>query len=89
MKQNRNEIEKIINEIKEDELRKFLVNEMINSNDIYDLFRRNFVNYFPRLTYKEYEKKIYEAINRCCDKYGFITYSNAKIDQIWLKCLEI
>ena len=51
---------------------------MINSDYVYDLVRRNFVNYFPRLTYKEYETKIYDAINKCGDKNGFITYSNAK-----------
>lgn len=71
MKEN---IEEIVNEIKEDDLRKFISKNLKTNTDLLDKFRIEFNTYFPARAKKEYESRLYNSISSCCDRYGFIDY---------------
>lgn len=71
------DLENIINNIKEKEVKKFLYNSLINDEDLLNKFRVEFSDFFPKLSRESYENKIYTAIHNCSDKrHGFIDYSN-------------
>ncbi|MBP3460924.1 MAG: SWIM zinc finger family protein [Bacilli bacterium] len=75
---NRYNLEDIINKINDKKIKKFLYNSLINNDDLLNKFRIEFSDFFPKLSKKSYENKIYNAIRSCGDrKYGFIDYSNA------------
>ena len=57
--------------INKKELDAFLVELLTEDRNIYDKFRLRFNNSFPRLTLKEYKKKIYETLHFCShDDFG-------------------
>ena len=60
--------------INKTELDDFLVELLIEDRDVYDKFRLRFNKSFPRLTIKDYEKKIYDAIAKSAGRDGFIDY---------------
>ena len=60
--------------INKKELDAFLVELLTEDRNIYDKFRLRFNNSFPRLTLKEYKKKIYDAIKSSAGRDGFIDY---------------
>jgi len=67
-------ISSILNKINEKELKKFLSDLIENNEDIYDLFRRKFVDYFPKISSATYKKKIFDAIREAGGRDGFIDY---------------
>ena len=76
-KTNKNfNLEDIVNKIEEKDLRKFLYTNLVNNSDWFNRFRVEFSNYFPKLSKENYRNKIYHAINKCCDRHGFIDYNN-------------
>ena len=60
--------------INKTELDDFLVELLTEDKNIYDKFRLRFNKSFPRLTIKDYEKKIYDAIAKSAGRDGFIDY---------------
>lgn len=69
------ELETIINKIDRDDINKFLI-EILNYNECFmNDFRSNFINYFPRISKSEYERKIYDAINRAGGSDNYIDYN--------------
>lgn len=74
---NSYDLKDIINKINDKKIRKFLYDTLINDADLLNKFRVEFSYFFPKLSKKSYESKIYNAIRSCGDrKYGFIDYNN-------------
>ncbi len=71
---NDDNVSAILDKINEKELKNFLSNLIENDESIYDLFRRNFVDYFPRISSDDYRRKINKAINDAGGGDGFIDY---------------
>lgn len=70
-------LENIINKISDKKIRKILYNSLVN-DDLLNRFRAEFSDFFPKLSKKCYENKIYNAICACGDRrYGFIDYNNS------------
>lgn len=67
-------ISSILNKINDKELKKFLGDIIDNNEGIYDLFRRKFVDYFPKVSPATYKKKIFDAIREAGGRDGFIDY---------------
>lgn len=65
----------ILDKINEKELKDFLENLIENEESIYDLFRRKFVNYFPKISPVAYKRKIESAIREAGGRDGFIDYN--------------
>lgn len=65
----------ILDKINEKELKDFLENLIENEESIYDLFRRKFVNYFPKISLATYKRKIEFAIREAGGRDGFIDYN--------------
>ena len=71
------ELKEILDKININELKEFILNNVLINEDLQNRFRVEFNNYFPKLTKKDYENRIYRAINNCCDRHGFIDYYNS------------
>lgn len=65
----------ILDKINEIELKDFLEDLIENEESIYDLFRRKFVNYFPKISPTTYKRKIEAAIREAGGRDGFIDYN--------------
>ncbi len=65
----------IINRVSDKDVRKFLYNNLVNNSELLNKFRIAFSKFFPKLSKEEYKSKIYQAINKCCGREGFIDYS--------------
>lgn len=72
---NDESIRTILDKIDEKELKDFLENLIENEESIYDLFRRKFVNYFPKISPATYKRKIESAIREAGGRDGFIDYN--------------
>lgn len=72
---NDESIRTILDKIDEKELKNFLENLIENEESIYDLFRRKFVNYFPKISPATYKRKIESAIREAGGRDGFIDYN--------------
>lgn len=72
---NDESIRTILDKIDEKELKDFLGNLIENEESIYDLFRREFVNYFPKMSPATYKRKIESAIREAGGRDGFIDYN--------------
>ena len=68
------QIRNSLKNINKTELDDFLVELLTEDKNIYDKFRLRFNKSFPRLTIKDYEKKIYDAIAKSAGRDGFIDY---------------
>lgn len=75
-KTNNYNLEDIISKIDEKKIKKFLYESIINDADLFNRFRVQFNNYFPKLSKENYRNKIYDAISRCSDGRGFIDYDS-------------
>lgn len=84
------DLEDIINKINDKKIRKFLYNSLVNDDDLLNKFRVEFSDFFPKLSKKSYENKIYNAIRACGDrKYGFIDYSSSyKYEYVMLEFIS-
>ena len=69
-------LENIVNVVPEKEIRNFIYENLKNDIELLNRFRIEFSKYFPKLSKEEYEKKIYNAIDRCCNIDGYIDYNN-------------
>ena len=68
----------IINKISEKEIREYIYDILKEDNKLYEDFRQKFIDKFPKLSKKDYEKRIYDSISNCVnDRYGFIDYSGS------------
>ena len=65
-----------MDKVNQKDLRKFLYNNLINNTVLFNRFRLEFINYFPKLSKKDYQRKIYQIIDMCSDRHGFIDYNN-------------
>lgn len=74
---NKYNLEDIVNNVAEKDVRNFLYNSIINDADLLNRFRIEFSDYFPKLSKDNYRDKIEQAIIGCYDRYGFIDYRNA------------
>lgn len=83
-------LENIINKISEKDIKKYLYNILKSNNEMYEDFRQKFIDKFPKISKKEYERKIYSAISNCAsDRYGFIDYrSSYKYERALGKYIE-
>ncbi len=83
-------LEDIINRIDDKKIKKTLYNILINDENLLNRFRVEFSEFFPKLSKKSYEKKIYNAIRSCGDrKYGFIDYENSsKYEHVMLEFIR-
>lgn len=72
---NDESIRTILDKIDEKELKDFLGNLIENEESIYDLFRREFVNYFPKMSPATYKRKMESAIREAGGRDGFIDYN--------------
>ena len=68
-------ITSILSKINEKELKIFLGDLIENDEAIYDLFRRKFVDYFPKISPATYKRKIFDAIREAGGRDGFIDYN--------------
>lgn len=71
------EVKEILDKININELKTFILNNILTNENLQNKFRVEFNNYFPKLTKKDYENRIYRAINNCTDRHGFIDYYNS------------
>ncbi len=69
-------LQDIVDKVNQKDLRKFLYNNLINNTVLFNRFRLEFINYFPKLSKKDYQRKIYQIIDMCSDRHGFIDYNN-------------
>lgn len=67
-------ISQILDQISKNELKKFLSDLLEQNEDIYDKFRKHFVDYFPTLSISEYRRKISKAIYDISNDDGYIGY---------------
>lgn len=74
---NKNTLDSIINNINEKDLKNYLINILLNDNDLLDRFRISFPDSFPSLTCKEYQQKIKNAIIESAGRDGFIDYNES------------
>jgi len=71
-------ISSILSKINEKELKKFLSDLIENDESIHDLFRRKFVDYFPKISPATYKRKIYDAICEAGGRDDFIDYREGR-----------
>ena len=77
LKSNNNyDLQSIVNKIPKKDLRKFIYIKLLNDNNLLNRFRIEFSNYFPKLSKKNYQNKIQNAIINCYNRQGYITYDN-------------
>ena len=77
LKSNNNyDLQNIVNKIPEKDLRRFLYNSLRYDNNLLNKFRIEFNNYFPKLSKKNYQNKIQNAILNCYNRQGYIAYDN-------------
>lgn len=69
-------LKNIVDKVKDEELRKFVYDNLLLDDVLLNRFRVEFSRYFPNLSNGEYVNKIHNAIAICCDRRGFIDYSN-------------
>lgn len=74
MELKKDDIKGILNKINEKELKSFLEIIIKNDENIYDMFRRRFASYFPKVSAREYKRKIMNAIKEAGGRDGFIDY---------------
>jgi len=72
------DLHKIIKEIDNDKLKLFLENTLKKDSHIYELFRREFYNYFPSVSKEEYNKKVWKAIYASGGRDNFIDYRETR-----------
>lgn len=75
---NDSSVKDILDKIDVKELKKFLKDLIENDEDIYDVFRRNFLDYFPKVSPSAYKRKIEQAIYESGGRDGFIGYSEGR-----------
>ncbi len=77
LKSNNNyDLQSIVNKIPKKDLRKFIYINLGYDNNLLNRFRIEFSNYFPKLSKKNYQNKIQNAIINCYNRQGYITYDN-------------
>ena len=77
LKSNNNyDLQNIVNKIPKKDLRRFLYNSLRYDSNLLNKFRIEFNNYFPKLSKKNYQNKIQNAILSCYNRQGYITYDN-------------
>ena len=77
LKSNNNyDLQSIVNKIPKKDLRRFLYNSLRYDSNLLNKFRIEFSNYFPKLSKKNYQNKIQNAILSCYNRQGYITYDN-------------
>ena len=64
----------IIESIDSDKLNEFLYDVLMGNDEMYNDFRIEFSQYFPKMSKREYKDMIDMDIESCCDRYGFIDY---------------
>ncbi len=64
----------IIESIDSDKLNEFLYDVLMGNDEMYNDFRIEFSQYFPKMSKREYKDMIDRDIESCCDRYGFIDY---------------
>lgn len=64
----------IIESIDSDKLNEFLYDALLVNDEMYNDFRIEFSQYFPRMSKREYKDRIELDIESCCDRYSFIDY---------------
>lgn len=69
-----NNLSSILDKINEKDLKSFLANLMADDDKLYDLFRRRFSQYFPKISAQAYAKKIEDVIKWAAGDDGFIDY---------------
>lgn len=67
----------VVHKIDEAELKQFIYNNLVGDSNLLNRFRVQFSHYFPKLSKKDYQNKVYNSIRSCCDRHGFIDYSSA------------
>ena len=89
LKQN-DDLENIINRIDNEKLKEFLYQSLRNDSTLLNKFRVEFHEFFPILSKRNYEQKIYSAIRSCGDKkYGYIDYESAfQYDHVMLEFIN-
>ncbi len=70
-----NEYKEVIGKIDRGQLEKFMLGILAYNKDVENMFRSEFVGYLPKMTKKEYGIRIKDAINRACDRQGYINYN--------------
>lgn len=72
------DLEDVINQINDKKIKKFLYVSLLNDESLLNKFRVEFSEFFPKLSKKNYQNKIYRAINSCIDeRSGYIDYNNS------------
>ena len=71
------ELETIINKIDKKEINRFLAKTLKYNENILNNFRSDFINYFPKITKREYNTKVWRAINKAGGKDGYIDYNES------------
>ncbi len=69
-----NDLSSILDKINEKDLKSFLADLMADDDKLYDLFRRRFSQYFPKISAQAYAKKIEDVIKWAAGDDGFIDY---------------
>lgn len=84
---NSDNLESIINKINEKEIKKFLYDSLVSDEELFNRFRIEFNELFPKLSKETYKNKIYKAIRSCGARNGgFIDYNDAyKYEHVMLE----
>lgn len=71
---NYEETEKILENIKKEELESFLLYEMSRDKNLYNRFKSNFSEYMEEKSYKEYKEEIFNSFYSLSDRGYFSDY---------------
>ncbi|MBQ8473030.1 MAG: hypothetical protein IJ501_05965 [Bacilli bacterium] len=71
------ELKKILDKIDNNDIKNYLLDILTYNENIMNDFRGTFINYFPKITKEEYNRKIYSAIQLASGRDGYIDYREA------------